>query len=65
MTLVIGSTLGGTILPLQTIWGGKTNTSLPSQEALRRDEADSHGFIYGHGDKHHWSSLVTTKEVYT
>jgi hypothetical protein len=64
-TLVIGSTAGGSMLPLQTIWGGKTAASLPSRTALRRDEADKHGFSYGHGDTRHWSSLETTKEVST
>ena len=62
-TLVIGSTPGGTILPLQTIWGGKTDVSLPSHQALRRTEANENGFTYGNGDKLHWSSLATTKEV--
>ena len=60
---MIGSTAGGTMLPLQTIWGGKTLASLPSRTALRRDEADKNGFSYGHGDTRHWSSLETTKEV--
>ncbi|KIM91807.1 hypothetical protein PILCRDRAFT_914 [Piloderma croceum F 1598] len=61
-TLVIGSTPGGTILPLQTIWGGKTDVRLPSHQALRRTEANENGFTYGNGDKRHWSSLATTKE---
>jgi hypothetical protein len=60
-TLVISSTLGGTMLPIQSIWGGKTAASLPSRQAV--NEADEKGFTYGHGDKRHWSSLETTKAV--
>lgn len=62
-TLVVASSNGGDILPFQSVWGGSTPASLPSQKALRREEADREGFTYAHGDTRHWSSLETTKAV--
>ncbi|KAF8599985.1 hypothetical protein BDV93DRAFT_448469 [Ceratobasidium sp. AG-I] len=60
-TMVVASSCGGDILPVQSVWGGTTNMSLPKANAPRRDEADLHGFTYAHGDKRHWSSLDSTK----
>ena len=43
--------------------GGSMAASLPALSAPCQNEADSLGFTYAHGDKHHWSSCDTTKEV--
>ncbi|KAG8780885.1 hypothetical protein FRC12_022488 [Ceratobasidium sp. 428] len=60
-TLVVASSCGGDFLPFQSVWGGKTEGSLPNKAAPRRAEADQLGFTFAHGDKRHWSSLSTTK----
>ncbi|EIW57159.1 uncharacterized protein TRAVEDRAFT_125658 [Trametes versicolor FP-101664 SS1] len=62
MTIVVGSSLDGKLLPFQSVWGGTTKASLPSSQAPRRSEADKLGFVYAHGDTRHWSSKETTKK---
>jgi hypothetical protein len=51
------------MLPIQSVWGGATDESLPARAAPRWKEADDLGFKYAHGDKRHWSSRETTKKV--
>ena len=63
MTVVCAASMSGMFLPIQSVWGGKTAESLPSKKAARRNEADERGFTYAHGDKRHWSSRETTKDV--
>ncbi|KAL1943445.1 hypothetical protein VTO73DRAFT_4520 [Trametes versicolor] len=62
MTIVVASSLDGKMLPFQSVWGGSSDTSLPSKSAPRRSEADDIGFVYAHGDTRHWSSRDTTKK---
>lgn len=52
------------MLPIQSVWGGATDESLPACAAPRWKEADDLGFKYAHGDKRHWSSRETTKKVF-
>jgi hypothetical protein len=57
-TVCIGSAAGGTILPFQSIWKGKTINSLPKT----RNECERLRFHYGLNEKNHWSNLKTTQE---
>lgn len=63
ITVVIASSAAGDMLPIQSVWGGTTDESLPAHAAPRWKEADDLGFKYAHGDKRHWSSRETAKNV--
>lgn len=51
----------GKVLPLQAIFAGKTNASLPSESARKPSEAK--GFLYTSGGLKHWSNLKCMMEV--
>jgi len=60
-TCMVTSAASGAMLPIQSIWQGKTNVSLP-QKSLRR-ESESYGNRWVSGGERHWSSLKSMKAV--
>ena len=59
-TVCLGSAADGTILPFQSIWKGKTTSSLPKT----RDQFQHLRFRYGLNEKNHWSNLKTTQDYF-
>jgi len=59
-TVCLGSAADGTILPFQSIWKGKTTSSLPKT----RDQFRHMRFRYGLNEKNHWSNLKTTQDYF-
>jgi len=59
-TACLGSAADGTILPFQSIWKGKTTSSLPKT----RDQFRHMRFRYGLNEKNHWSNLKTTQDYF-
>jgi hypothetical protein len=60
-TLMITTTCSGEVLPVQSIWAGKTAQSLPA--ARVRAEAEREGHIFTTGGDRHWSTFACMKEV--
>ena len=67
--LTVGSSMSGTFLPFQQIWGGVTNKVQPSGQALRMVDAIERGFdftfVKSAKKGSHYSTLKTMKEVST
>ncbi len=59
-TVCLGSAADGTILPFQSIWKGKTTSSLPKT----RDQFQHLRFHYGLNEKNHWSNLKPTQDYF-
>lgn len=64
ITIVVGSTLSGLLLPLQFIFGGKTQQCLPLDERLgpetvKQIKSEGHDLTF---TENHWSSLGTMIE---
>ncbi|KAJ7685884.1 hypothetical protein B0H17DRAFT_897033, partial [Mycena rosella] len=45
-TMMLTSTAAGDFLPIQVVWGGQTQRSLPNGNAEMMDEAQDRGFIF-------------------
>jgi hypothetical protein len=62
-TAVLATSLDGSVLPSQSVWMGKTEQSLPSQNAnySQRNIAESEGHCFVLNPRKHWSSFQTTK----
>lgn len=67
-TLMIATSCAGGMLPIQTIWSGKTAQSLPA--AHLRQPLEKRGHIWSCGGDKHWSNFkcmveVSIRTVYT
>lgn len=66
-TLLVASTPAGNFLPLQQVWSGATERSVPSPRADQMQNAIDRGFdfVFAQSDKKssHYSTLKTMKEV--
>ncbi|VDC03285.1 unnamed protein product [Peniophora sp. CBMAI 1063] len=56
-TAVVGVASSGSVLPFQVVMKGKTDRSLPSEDAPSRSEARDLGFQFNVNEKNYWSSL--------
>ncbi|KAF5382378.1 hypothetical protein D9757_009804 [Collybiopsis confluens] len=66
-TILVASTPTGEILPIQCVWSGKTDNSLPKPSAVGMDEALAEGFHFtvaasATSPRSHFSTLKTMKE---
>ncbi|KAJ7905213.1 hypothetical protein B0H13DRAFT_1881222 [Mycena leptocephala] len=66
-TMGVASTAGGTLLPLEQVWSGLTDCSLPKKTADGYDDAKKRGFHFTFATSKkatsHFSTLKTMKEV--
>lgn len=66
-TLCVATTPASDILPFQQVWSGKTDKSLPTNDAPGRREANSLGFDFAYANSKkassHFSTLKTMREV--
>lgn len=66
-TMCVASTTAGDFLPLQQVWSGKSQKSLPAGTAPGMDEALALGFDFAFADSpkrtSHFSTLKTMKEA--
>ncbi|KIY62283.1 hypothetical protein CYLTODRAFT_182575 [Cylindrobasidium torrendii FP15055 ss-10] len=66
-TICVSSTADGDFLPFQSVWGGQSARSLPSESAARMQEAKAYGFDFTFAKsetskRSHFSTLKTMKE---
>ncbi|EIW85803.1 hypothetical protein CONPUDRAFT_41018, partial [Coniophora puteana RWD-64-598 SS2] len=61
-TAVLAISASGDVLPIQYIFKGSTNRSLPSASAPRMSEASDLGFLYSLNRLNYWSDLRTMQQ---